>query len=125
MKAHAFDYEDVFMGVREEKPKTYLRTFAEDYRLRSLTRSVVLGNGKILDIGCGGGLIAESLPYYYPSAEIYGCDVSKTAIPMLKNLEGKVKYAIVNKIGSPIKIIFLMSVFVWMYWSMYRMLSIF
>lgn len=99
MTAHSFDYEDVFMGVREKKPTTYLRTFAQDYRLRSLTDSVVLGKGKLLDIGCGGGLISETLPYYYPKGEIYGCDVSKTAVAFAKKLgSGKVKYAeIINK----------------------------
>lgn len=97
MTEQAFDYEDVFMGVREGKPKTYLRKFAEDYRLRSLTQSVALEKGKILDIGCGGGLIAESLPYYYPKAEIYGCDVSRTAIAYAKKLgSGKAKYAVIN-----------------------------
>lgn len=104
MTDQAFDYEDVFMGVREGKPQTYLRTFAQDYRLRSLTRSVVLEKGKILDIGCGGGLIAESLPYYYPKAEIYGCDVSRTAITYANKLgSGKVKYAIINNKRFPYK----------------------
>lgn len=104
MTGQTFDYEDVFMGVREEKPKTYLRTFAEDYRLRSLTRSLALEKGKILDIGCGGGLIAESLPYYYPKAEIYGCDVSRTAIAYAKKLgSGKVKYALINNKRFPYK----------------------
>lgn len=104
MTDQIFDYEDVFMGVREEKPKTYLRTFAEDYRLRSLTRSVALEKGKILDIGCGGGLLAESLPYYYPKAEIYGCDVSRTAIAYAKKLgSGKVKYAVINNKRFPYK----------------------
>lgn len=104
MTDQAFDYEDVCMGVREEKPKTYLRTFAQDYRLRSLTRSVALEKGKILDIGCGGGLIAESLPYYYPKAEIYGCDVSRTAIAYARKLgSGKVKYAVINHRRFPYK----------------------
>lgn len=101
---HAFDYEEVFMGVREEKPKTYFRTFAEDYRLRSLTRSVALEKGKILDIGCGGGLIAESLPYYYPKSEIYGCDVSQTALSYAKKLgSGKVKYSQIRNKRFPYK----------------------
>lgn len=104
MKAQAFDYEDVFMGVREEKPTTYLRTFAQDYRLRSLTASVALGKGKLLDIGCGGGMISESLPYYYSKGTIYGCDVSKTAIAYAKKLgSGKVKYARIRNKRFPYK----------------------
>lgn len=104
MTDQSFDYEEVFMGVREEKPKTYLRTFAQDYRLRSLTSSVALTKGKLLDIGCGGGLIAESLPYYYPKGTIYGCDVSKTAIAYAKKLgTGKVKYAHIKNKQLPYK----------------------
>lgn len=104
MTAQAFDYEDVCMGVREEKPTTYLRTFAEDYRLRSLTASVALGKGKLLDIGCGGGMIAESLPYYYPKGNIYGCDVSKTTIVYAIRLgSGKVKYAQIKNKRFPYK----------------------
>lgn len=99
-----FDYEDVCMGVREEKPETYLLTFAQDYRLRSLTSSIALGKGKLLDIGCGGGMISETLPYYYPKAEIYGCDVSKTAIAYAKKLgSGNVKYSLIHDKRFPYK----------------------
>ncbi len=104
MKAHAFDYEDVFMGVREEKPASYFRSFWDDYRLRFLTRLLPHVTGKILDVGCGGGMISETLPYYYPKASVYGCDVSKTAITYAKKLgSGKVKYAIVNNNRFPYK----------------------
>lgn len=104
MTDQSFDYEDVFMGVREEKPKTYLRTFAEDYRLRSLTASITLGKGKLLDIGCGGGMISETLPYYYPKGAIYGCDISRTAISYAKKLgSGKVKYAQIKNKRFPYK----------------------
>lgn len=94
MSGSSFDYEDVFMGVRDKKPKTYFRSFAQDYRLRSLTQSIDLGKGKLLDIGCGGGMISETLPYYYPKGTLYGCDVSKSAITYAKKYgSGKVTYA--------------------------------
>lgn len=94
MTHQIFDYEDVFMGVRENKPKTYRLSFADDYRLRSLTESISLGSGRLLDIGCGGGRISEALPYYYKKGKIYGCDVSATAITYAKKMgSGKVTYA--------------------------------
>lgn len=94
MTNQEFNYEEGFMGVRERKPKTYKRSFKEDYRLRSLVKTVVLNKGKLLDIGCGGGILTESLPYYFPKAAIYGCDVSNTAIVYAKKLgSGKVKYS--------------------------------
>ncbi len=69
-----------------------------------MTRTIALQKGSILDIGCGGGLIAESLPYYYPNASIYGCDVSRTAISYAKKLgSGNVKYAVIHNGTFPYK----------------------
>lgn len=104
MSEHSFDYEDVFMGVAETKPKTYFLSFKQDHRLRSLVRTVHLQRGNILDIGCGGGRIAETLPYYYPHASIFGCDVSKTAISYAKKLgSGKVTYHVMKINRFPYK----------------------
>lgn len=94
MKNKSFDYEDMFMGVRGEKPATYFRSFREDYRLRSLVSIIKLNKGKLLDIGCGGGMLTESLPYYFPKASIFGCDISKTAIKYAAMFgSGKVAYS--------------------------------
>ena len=92
-----FDYNQVFMGVMAKKKKNYRRTFKDDYRLKSLTDSVKIKNGRLLDIGCGGGLLTESLVYYYPKLKIYGYDVSKTAINYAKKFgSGKVTYRIMK-----------------------------
>lgn len=102
MKTKVFDYEDIFMGVREKKPTTYLRSFKQDYRLRSLVKTVKLNRGKLLDIGCGGGILTESLPYYFPKANIYGCDISKAAISYAKKLgSGKIKYSSIGNKKFP------------------------
>lgn len=104
MKNKQFDYEDVFMGVRGKKPATYFRTFREDYRLRSLVAMIKLGKGKLLDIGCGGGMLTESLPYYFPKASIFGCDISKTAIKYAAKFgSGKVKYSQIQNNKFPYK----------------------
>lgn len=104
MKNKLFDYEDVFMGVRGEKPTTYFRSFKQDYRLRSLVRAIKLSEGKLLDIGCGGGMLTESLPYYFPKGSIFGCDISKTAIKYAEKLgSGKVKYNQIRKNCFPYK----------------------
>lgn len=104
MTSKTFDYESVFMGVREKKPKTYSRSFKEDYRLRSMVKAVVLDKGKLLDIGCGGGILTESLPYYYPKVDIYGADVSSTAISYAKKLgSGKIEYAHIKNKHLPYK----------------------
>lgn len=88
-----FDYNEVFMGVMTGKKKSYRISFKDEYRLKRLTEAVKLKSGRLLDIGCGGGILTESLPYYYPKAKIFGCDVSKPAISYAKKFgSGKVTY---------------------------------
>lgn len=102
--SEGFNYEDVFMGVVVDKPKNYIRTFKEDYRLKRLTEAVKTKKGKILDIGCGGGILTESLTHYFPRAAIYGCDISKTAITYARKLgSGKVKYTVIKNKRFPYK----------------------
>lgn len=92
-----FNYEDTFMGVMEGKRGSYLRTFRDDYRLKRLTESIKKDGFKILDIGCGGGILTESLNYYYPKARIFGCDVSSKAISYAKKYgRGKVNYSVLK-----------------------------
>ncbi len=99
-----FDYEEVFMGVRDTKPNTYFRSFKKDYRLRSLVHTIHLQKGKLLDIGCGGGMLTESLPYYYPNVEIFGCDVSATAISYAQKLgSGNISYGVIKNKKLPYK----------------------
>lgn len=104
MKKKSFDYEDVFMGVRDKKPKTYFRSFKKDYRLRSLVQTISLQKGNLLDIGCGGGMLTETLPYYYPNVKIFGCDVSATAISYAQKLgSGNVSYGVIRNKRLPYK----------------------
>lgn len=104
MAKQRFNYEEVFMGVRGGKPDTYKLSFKQEYRLRSLTQSVTLKKGTLLDIGCGGGRISETLPYYFPKISIYGCDVSVTAIKYARKIgSGKVKYSEIKDKQLPYK----------------------
>lgn len=92
-KSRNFNYEDTFMGVMEGKPSTYKRTFQDDYRIKRLVEMLKIKDGKLLDIGCGGGITTESLQYYYPKVKLYGCDISKKAIDYAKEFgSGKVTY---------------------------------
>src|SRR5258708_27777845 len=96
-----FNYEEGFMGVRENKPKTYKLSFREDYRLRSLVKTVHISDGNLLDIGCGGGRFTESLPYYFPKTNIFGCDISSMAISYAKKLgSSKVKRSEERRVGK-------------------------
>ncbi len=104
MKNKKFDYEDVSMGVRGEKPSTYFRSFKQDYRLRSMAATIKLNKGKLLDIGCGGGMLTESLPFYFPKVNVFGCDISRTAIKYAAKFgSGKVKYNQIRNNSFPYK----------------------
>lgn len=99
-----FNYEDSFMGVLEDKSRGTKRSFIEDYRLKRLTEFLKLKRGRILDIGCGGGAVTESLSYYYPGAKVYGCDVSTMAISYAGKFGGgKVSYKIIKGRKLPYK----------------------
>lgn len=99
-----FDYEESFMGIRNDNPKKHHLSFREEYRLESLKRVLPKIKGKVLDIGCGAGLITESLPYYYPDAEIYGCDISRSAIEYARKYgKGKVEYEVLRGKKFPYK----------------------
>jgi len=40
--------------------------------------------GRILDIGCGGGMLISLLARMFPDAEIYGVDISEVSVDMTK-----------------------------------------
>jgi 2-polyprenyl-3-methyl-5-hydroxy-6-metoxy-1,4-benzoquinol methylase len=95
--SEVFNYNDVFMGAIPGKRQNYSRSFKDDYRLKRLTEAVTKKSGKMLDIGCGGGILTESLHYYYPKMKLYGCDVSKTAITYAKKFgSGRVTYGVIK-----------------------------
>ncbi len=101
---HAFNYEEIFMGAFSKKRNNYKRTFQDDYRLKRMAEALKLKKGKLLDIGCGGGIITESLPYYYRGVKVFGCDISKTAIAYAKKFgSGKATYDVLKGKKFPYK----------------------
>ncbi len=94
-----FDYEDVSIAVNRDKTKDfYKKIYAKKPELRRVVEIVRAKKGRILDIGCGGGLMSECLPEYFPKARVYGCDISKTAIKYAKEFSnGKVSYKVMKK----------------------------
>lgn len=100
-----FDYEEVFMGLSSDKSRSdFQKLYKSDYRLRNLVEKIHIKKGNILDVGCGGGSLTESLTYFYPQAQIFGCDISKTAIKFAKRSgNGKVKFDIIKNKKLPYK----------------------
>jgi ubiquinone/menaquinone biosynthesis C-methylase UbiE len=91
-----FDYEGHIWGSAESvislknkrSPALNLKRFLE------IIEKI---NGRLLEIGCGTGMFIKSVKHYRPDLEIYGCDISKTAITLA---EKNKKYDIHCKIGG-------------------------
>jgi ubiquinone/menaquinone biosynthesis C-methylase UbiE len=87
----AFDYEKNFMGVgniRERKAKMVkIKRF--EYRMFNFLRHIKTPSGQICDVGCGGGEFLEKIKILFPNLECYGCDISKKAIDLAKDLSPK------------------------------------
>src|SRR3989338_8378135 len=98
-----FDYEKTFMAVSvDNRLQSAQEIYNGDYRIRKLKEMTILKKGKILDIGCGGGVLTEALPYYFPKTAIYGCDISKTAILLArKRNKSKIHYDVIKKNKLP------------------------
>lgn len=94
-----FNYEEVSILVNQDRSKGFhKRIYKKKPELRRVVEMVKIKQGRFLDIGCGGGLVTECLPFYYPKVKIYGCDISKTAIKHAKKYgTGKVSYKVFNK----------------------------
>lgn len=98
-KNKKFNYEEVSILVNQDRSKGFQkRIYNKKPELRRVVEMVKIKRGRFLDIGCGGGLVTECLPFYYPKVKIYGCDISNTAIKHAKKYgTGKVSYKVFNK----------------------------
>jgi ubiquinone/menaquinone biosynthesis C-methylase UbiE len=73
-----FNYEKKITGQRTESVGKYLRR-------DDLAKEMGQVKGRVLGVGCGAGLRAGKLKEKYPELDVYGVDISKTAIEMAKN----------------------------------------
>ena len=79
----------------------YIRdNIVKDFNIKSLDKP--FRNIKILDIGCGGGLLSE--PMYRLGASVFGIDASKKNIEVAKFHAKKNKLKINYKVASPEKL---------------------
>jgi len=87
------------MGVSQDRSKGFFKkTYKDKPELRRIVEMVKVKKGRMLDIGSGGGLISECLPFYFPNVRIHGCDVSASAIRYAKKFgTGKVTYRAMKK----------------------------
>jgi len=49
-------------------------------KLRYLLEDLAPVRGKVLDVGCGAGAVAKAVKHERPDLQVFGCDVSRTAL---------------------------------------------
>jgi len=75
--ASSFDYEAKRWGAAPLKPKPW---FMNGLKLRYLLEDLSSSHGRVLDVGCGAGQVAKAVKRERPDLEVFGCDVSRSAL---------------------------------------------
>lgn len=96
----SFDYESSYMGADVSEFSS-----AADYRLTRFYKTVKVKNGaKLLDVGCGGGALAQLVSQDKQYVSVYGCDISKQAIAYAKkNRSKKINFRVIKDKKIPFK----------------------
>lgn len=94
----AFDYESKLWGAHEVRLQpTYLGALRLKYALDDLR----LVQGKVLEVGCGGGAMARAIKAYRPELAVYGCDISRGAIAAAQKAAGGVTFGLGDAYNLP------------------------
>jgi SAM-dependent methyltransferase len=75
--APAFDYESKRWGAAPLRARP---RFMNGLKLRYLLEDLALRSGKVLDVGCGAGSVAKAVKAARPDLEVFGCDMSRSAL---------------------------------------------
>jgi len=75
--ASSFDYESKRWGAARLAPKPW---FMNGLKLRYLLDDLASYRGRVLDVGCGAGAVAKAVKRARPDLEVFGCDLSKSAL---------------------------------------------
>jgi SAM-dependent methyltransferase len=86
----AFDYESKRWGVAGLRPMPwYMNGLKLRYLLEDLPRE-----GRVLDVGCGGGSVAKAVKAERPGLEVHGCDVSRSALDVARIVPAGVDFKV-------------------------------
>lgn len=85
-----FNYESKLCGINEVdlQPK-FLGATRLKYCLKALKK---VSQGKVLEIGCGGGAFSRAIKKHRPEFKIVGSDISHKALQAAREIDGGVKY---------------------------------
>src|SRR5215472_13594825 len=75
--ASSFDYESKRWGAARLRARPW---FMNGLKLRYLLDDLAPVRGGVLDVGCGAGAVAKAVKRERPDLEVFGCDVSSSAL---------------------------------------------
>jgi SAM-dependent methyltransferase len=80
--AHQFDYESKRWGAAPLRPRPW---YMNGLKLRYLLEDLAPVHGRVLDVGCGAGSVAKAVKRERPDLEVFGCDLSQSALAVAKS----------------------------------------
>jgi len=84
-----YDYESKAFGTARVRISPI---YIPALKLKHALQGLEAVNGKVLDIGCGGGGMTEALSYYRPDLEVWGCDISANSLSIARKVAREVKF---------------------------------
>lgn len=87
--APPFDYESKRWGAAALRPRPW---FMNGLKLRYLLADLGPVRGKVLDVGCGAGSVAKAVKRERPDLEVFGSDLSQSALAVAEGSPGGVDF---------------------------------
>lgn len=85
----SFDYEAKQWGAAEVRPRPW---YMNGLKLRYLLDDLAPIKGRVLDVGCGGGSVAKAVKHARPDLDVFGCDLSESALKTANSHPGGVDF---------------------------------
>lgn len=98
MPAPAFDYEAKRWGAARLRPKPW---YMNGLKLRYLLADLPQGTARVLDVGCGAGSVAKAVKRERPDLQVFGCDLSRSALEAATAEPGGVEFKLGTAEGLP------------------------
>jgi ubiquinone/menaquinone biosynthesis C-methylase UbiE len=87
--APSFDYEAKRWGTAHLRPKPW---YMNGLKLRYLLADLPPAPARVLDVGCGAGSVAKAVKRERPGLEVFGCDLSQSALAAASTDAGGVEF---------------------------------
>lgn len=84
-----FDYEAKAFGTGTARMSPI---YIPALKLKYACQALASVSGRVLDIACGGGGMAEALRFYRPDLEIWGCDLSSNSLSIAHRMREGVRF---------------------------------